>query len=147
MLRQSKSKQMKKNTIWSLVSLFVITLFTMVTISCNRNEPGLKDVFKDDFLIGTSMSTPQILGTDTKAQPFIVRQFNSVTAENAMKWEKIHPKPGIYNFAMADSMVTFAMKNNMFIAGHTLVWHSQTPDWVFQDSSGILCRVMHFLRG
>jgi endo-1,4-beta-xylanase len=114
----------------------ILSLLVLISVSCTRSVPGLKDVFKDDFLIGTSMNSQQILGTDIKAQPFILKQFNSVTAENAMKWERIHPGPGIYKFAMADSMVTFAMKNKLFIAGHVLVWHSQTPDWVFQDSLG-----------
>lgn len=129
---------MKKYFFQTIINLFASSLLIVVSISCNRNSTDLKDAFKDDFLIGTAMNTPQILGTDAKAQPFILKQFNSVTAENAMKWERIHPKPGIYNFAMADSMVTFALKNNLFIAGHVLVWHSQTPDWVFRDSSGNL---------
>jgi endo-1,4-beta-xylanase len=53
-----------------------------------------------------------------------------------MKWEKIHPHPGHYDFSIADSIVAFAQLNNMFIVGHCLIWHSQTPDWVFQDSLG-----------
>lgn len=108
----------------------------LLASSCSNKETGLKDAFEGDFLIGTSLDARQILGTDKEAQSFIVKNFNSITAENAMKWENIHPYPGKYDFALADSMVSFGQKNGMFIAGHTLVWHSQTPDWVFQDSVG-----------
>jgi len=75
-------------------------------------------------------------GVDPEAQPFIIRHFNSITAENAMKWEKIHPDPDRFHFALADSIVDFGLQNDMFIVGHCLLWHSQTPDWVFQDSLG-----------
>lgn len=128
--------RMKKLFLQNIYCLLAISLLAITSTSCDRSEPGLKDVFKEDFLVGTSMDTSLILGTDIKAQPFIVKHFNAVTAENAMKWERIHPEPGVYNFALADSMVTFAMKNNLSVAGHVLVWHSQTPDWVFQDSLG-----------
>jgi endo-1,4-beta-xylanase len=53
-----------------------------------------------------------------------------------MKWETIHPEPDQYDFEEADRFVEFGEANNMFIVGHTLVWHSQTPAWVFQDASG-----------
>jgi endo-1,4-beta-xylanase len=51
-----------------------------------------------------------------------------------MKWEKIHPQPGPdgYDFKAADRYVAFGETNGMYIVGHTLVWHSQTPRWVFQ---------------
>jgi endo-1,4-beta-xylanase len=32
--------------------------------------------------------------------------------------------------------VEFGENNDMFMVGHTLVWHSQTPGWVFQDEDG-----------
>lgn len=116
--------------------LFLILFLTFSLLSCKKKDPGLKDAFSDVFLIGTCMNTPQINGTDPKAKPFIAANFNSVTAENAMKWERIHPLPGKYDFAVADSIVKFAVENKMFVVGHVLVWHSQTPDWVFQDSLG-----------
>jgi endo-1,4-beta-xylanase len=131
-----------KNLFSPVVRNFLAILFLTLSLSsCIKKDqglkdPGLKDVFSDDFLIGTCMNTPQINGTDLKAKPFIAANFNSVTAENAMKWERIHPEPDRYNFTIADSMINFAIANNMFVVGHTLIWHSQTPDWVFQDSLG-----------
>jgi endo-1,4-beta-xylanase len=115
--------------------IFIIIL-TVSLSSCKKNEPGLKDAFSDDFLIGTCMNAVQINGSDTKAKPFIAANFNTLTAENAMKWENIHPKPDKYDFTVADSIVNFAIANSMFVVGHVLVWHSQTPAWVFQDSLG-----------
>jgi endo-1,4-beta-xylanase len=115
--------------------IFIIIL-TVSLSSCKKNEPGLKEAFSDDFLIGTCMNAVQINGSDTKAKPFIAANFNTLTAENAMKWENIHPKPDKYDFTVADSIVNFAIANSMFVVGHVLVWHSQTPAWVFQDSLG-----------
>src|SRR5690606_20383076 len=47
-----------------------------------------------------------------------------------------NPQPGVYNFEPADAYVEFGERNNMFIVGHTLVWHNQTPAWFFQDEAG-----------
>jgi endo-1,4-beta-xylanase len=64
-------------------------------------------------------------------------QFNQITAENDMKWQLIHPREGAagYDFAPADAFVNFGLSNKMYIVGHTLVWHSQTPNWVFAGTN------------
>ncbi|MDX1283691.1 MAG: endo-1,4-beta-xylanase, partial [Draconibacterium sp.] len=43
---------------------------------------------------------------------------------------------GVFNFEDADKLVKLGEENNMFVVGHTLVWHSQTPDWLFTDENG-----------
>lgn len=118
-----------------ILPLFLAAVI-LVLAACAKSIPGLKDAFEKDFLIGTAMNPYQVLGKDPLAKPFIIKNFNSVTAENEMKWERIHPEPGVYNFSLADSVVAFAQKNHMAMIGHVLVWHSQTPDWVFRDSVG-----------
>jgi endo-1,4-beta-xylanase len=75
-------------------------------------------------------------GIDTRGLAIFREQFNAVTDENYMKWEKIHPRPGEYDFTVADRFVELAEENNMYIIGHVLIWHSQTPVWVFRDDSG-----------
>ncbi len=54
-----------------------------------------------------------------------------------MKWALIHPTEGAagYSFAPADAFVNFGLSNQMCIVGHTLVWHGQTPRWVFQGTN------------
>jgi len=65
------------------------------------------------------------------------QQFNQISPENDLKWESIHPREGTdgYNFGPADAYVDFGLKNHMFIVGHTLVWHGQTPNWVFSRTA------------
>ena len=101
-----------------------------------QNPTTLKDAYKNNFYIGTALNTDQITGDDYRGQKIIAQQFSSITPENVMKWEKIHPQPNTYDFSLTDKYVAFGEKNHMFIVGHTLVWHSQTPDWVFQDDKG-----------
>ncbi len=99
-------------------------------------QPVLKDVFQDDFYIGVALNIEQICGKEPEAMDLVARHFNSITPENIMKWEEIHPEPERYNFEASDQYVAFGEKHNMHIIAHVLVWHDQTPDWVFQDESG-----------
>jgi len=56
-------------------------------------------------------------------------QFNGIVAGNEMKMYAIHPAIDVYNFAKGDILVDVAESYNMYARGHTLIWHSQTPDW------------------
>ncbi len=96
----------------------------------------LKDAFKTDFLIGAAINRAQIYEEDQRGASILKTQFNAITPENILKWEYVHPQPGQYDFADADRYVQFGESNRMFIVGHTLVWHSQTPKWVFEDDNG-----------
>jgi endo-1,4-beta-xylanase len=97
---------------------------------------SLREAYKDDFLIGTAVNERIVSGADKSAQEIVRQQFNSITVENVMKAEPINPRPGVFNFGPADAFVAFGETNNMFIIGHTLVWHNQTPAWFFEDEKG-----------
>jgi len=94
----------------------------------------LKDAFKQCFMIGVALNQRQFTEQDTNGAALVKAQFNAVSPENVMKWERIHPRPGPegYDFEAADRYVEFGEKNGMFIVGHTLIWHAQTPRWVFE---------------
>lgn len=97
---------------------------------------ALKDVFAGDFMVGAALNPEQFEERDAASVALIKRHFNTVTPENVLKWENVHPTSGTYNFGPSDKYVEFGTKNNMFVVGHTLVWHSQVPAWVFRDNSG-----------
>ncbi|MEO5711908.1 MAG: endo-1,4-beta-xylanase [Luteolibacter sp.] len=101
-----------------------------------KNAPTLRGAFKDDFLVGVALNTAQVDGRNAKAGEIAARQFSALTPENDMKWQSLHPQPDVYNFKGADAYADFAKKNDMALIGHNLVWHSQTPQWVFQGDGG-----------
>jgi endo-1,4-beta-xylanase len=116
--------------------LVVVLVAVVFTFSACKHELTLKDAYKDKFSIGAAINTIQIFEKDTKSCDLLIRNFNSITAENDMKWENVHHKSGAYNFEITDKFVAFGEKHNMFIVGHCLLWHLQTPEWVFIDSLG-----------
>ena len=99
-------------------------------------ESGLKDAFKGDFLMGTAINRRTLEDADPTQRDLIAREFNTITAENCMKWVQIHPDEDRWNWAPADQFVDFGTNHDMHIVGHTLVWHSQVPRSVFLDERG-----------
>ena len=92
-------------------------------------ELTLKDAYKNRFYIGTAMSRPQIENLKSEETSLIAKEFNSITAENIMKSMFLHPEEDVFSFETSDKYVDFGVKNNMFIHGHTLIWHSQLAPW------------------
>ncbi|WP_369030549.1 endo-1,4-beta-xylanase [Streptomyces adonidis] len=79
--------------------------------------------------IGTAVDMAA-LTDDTTYRLKVAREFNSVTAENVMKWESVEPSRGTYDWGKADDLVRFARAHGQAVRGHTLVWHSQLPGWL-----------------
>jgi endo-1,4-beta-xylanase len=118
------------------IALLATCLFGLAATA--QAPTSLKAAYHGDFYIGAAINTAQITGEDTAGDAIIAAQFDSISPENCLKWENVHPQPDKYDFNLPDQYVAFGQKNHMFIVGHNLVWHSQTPAWVFHDDKGNL---------
>lgn len=125
--------------------VWFLLLPVLIWAGCNQSPdvagggddiPALHEAFEDAFLIGAALNRSQITREDNEGIELARQQFNSITSENILKWENIHPEPDRYDFEAADQYVQFGEENGMFIVGHTLVWHNQTPEWIFLDEEG-----------
>jgi GH35 family endo-1,4-beta-xylanase len=96
--------------------------------------PSLKDACKNLFLIGTALDFRSPNEFNTAELDLIKYQFNAITPENSMKPGPVHPQENSWNWTQSDALVDFCQTNNMKTFGHTLVWHSQTNPWFFQDA-------------
>ncbi|WP_233261800.1 endo-1,4-beta-xylanase [Vitiosangium sp. GDMCC 1.1324] len=105
-------------------------------IVIEENIPSLKDVFANDFLLGTAFTNDELIAEADRK--LLAKHFNSMTPGNVLKWDSTEPQEGVFDFSRSDAAVQFALQNGQQVRGHTLVWHSQTPDWVFRDASGNL---------
>jgi endo-1,4-beta-xylanase len=117
------------------VALALFAGFALAAIA-DTPDISLREEFRDHFLLGTAVSAQQVASDDPELRSFLLRHFNALTGENAMKWERIHPREGEYHWDQADALADLASDNGIHLTGHTLVWHQQTPDWVFEDADG-----------
>jgi endo-1,4-beta-xylanase len=99
-------------------------------------QTTLKEAFHDSFRIGAAVSQAIYTGGDAGGASLVQAQFDTISPENDLKWERVHPTPQGFNFEPADRYVEFGEKNHMWIVGHCLVWHNQVPRWVFEDDKG-----------
>ncbi len=87
-------------------------------------------------------TTTDMLDTEDYCE-LIKKQFNSMTLGNSFKPDSLLDRnatlsdldkymecPAI-KFDNVKKELDFAKANGMTVRGHTLVWHSQTPDWIF----------------
>lgn len=117
----------------TLVIFFVVALLAGAH---SQTTPALKDAFRHAFLMGAAINQAQFEERDVNGAALIKSHFNTISPENVLKWEPVHPRPDGYSFEAPDHYVAFGEKNHMVIIGHTLVWHNQTPKWVFEDDKG-----------
>ena len=127
------------------LGLLTVVLLAMGAMARSADKPTLKDAYKDHFYVGTAINRSIATGTGFRRTleqvnqdiALVKEQFNQIVAENDMKWALIHPRAGTdgYNFGPADAFVNFGLSNHMYIVGHTLVWHAQTPNWVFAGTN------------
>lgn len=95
-------------------------------------DSSLYKSYKDYFSIGVAVEPARLASTDPHSA-VVIKEFNSLVAENAMKPESLQPTEGNFNFNKADAIVDFAIAHNMKMRGHTLLWHQQIPAWFFKD--------------
>jgi len=129
---------MLKKTVQALSLLLLLSCHEsrQLQSAANNNASatkGLKDAYAGYFPIGVAVSPYALKGDQGE---LIKHQFNSLTPENAMKMEPIHPRENEYNWRDADSIVAFAQRNGMRVRGHNLCWHNQAPKWMFVDNNG-----------
>ncbi|RZK39574.1 MAG: endo-1,4-beta-xylanase [Pedobacter sp.] len=132
----------KSTTIKTTTSAIIATCLLSAIFACRLVQPaaaqssttkGLKDYYKNYFSIGVAVGPGNLHGAEAS---LIKKNFNSITAENAMKMEVLQPAQGKFNWTLADSIVKFAKANQIRIRGHNLCWHEQVPDWFFKDEKG-----------
>lgn len=118
----------------SIPCLILAAFASLTTLAAGPTT--LRQAAAGKFHIGVALNADQITGRRPDELRLALENFDSVTAENAMKWEAIEVAPGQYDFSVADALVELGQRNNLFIVGHTLVWHHQTPAWLFKDAEG-----------
>ncbi len=106
--------------------------------SAAAEATNLKDAFEHDFLVG--VATTSGYAVSGQYSDVIQENFNSMTMENEMKPESIldwqgsekssDGMPAIKEDAL-EKPLKAAKETGIKLRGHTLVWHSQTPQWFF----------------
>ncbi len=101
-----------------------------------RQTAALKDLVPKGWVIGAAINQNQSDGRDTAAVAIVTQQFSTISPENLLKFQSVHPQPDQFTFDAQDRYVAFGLERGMAVIGHNLVWHSQTPQWVWAGAEG-----------
>jgi len=130
--------------------LLTSALLAIGSRAWSANPATLKGAYAGAFYVGVAINGNVAMGATNQAEflnrtreevtndiALVKEQFSQISPENDLKWALIHPQEGTngYDFGPADAFVNFGLSNQMYIVGHTLVWHGQTPTWVFRGTN------------
>ncbi len=111
-------------------SAAMLALFLVAALAAEVSAPDSwrEAAQHSGMLIGTAVRPAQL--SEAAYAATLAREFNMLEPEDALKWEVLRPDPQSFDFSQADQIVDFALRHNMKVRGHTLVWHRQTPAWL-----------------
>ena len=112
------------------------SVLATATLATAAEKPALKDLAPKTMRIGAALNQDESDGKDKAALAIVTRHFNQASPENLLKWASVHPEPDRYDFGPADRYVELGQRHGLFVVGHVLVWHQQTPAWVFAGEGG-----------
>ncbi|MDQ8200599.1 endo-1,4-beta-xylanase [Pelagicoccus enzymogenes] len=131
---------MPRNHFRQIASTTALAALALTATSCNQASndeiPSLHEAFEGLFLIGGTLSNSMLQDPSDPGYAIVEKHFNSLSPENCMKWGNMNPSPEVSNYDLIDSFTEYGASNNQALVGHTLFWHSQTPEWVYQDEAG-----------
>jgi len=130
------------------VSLAATAMSLFLCTSCSKaknskpvsgdSESAKAETFQKNmpFAFGAAVNI-NLLKSNASYRELVIKEYSSLTAENAMKFGALHPSETTYNWSDADYLVQFASNNNKRVHGHTLIWYKSLPTWVmdFQGDS------------
>lgn len=130
MFMENKKFNSKRSVSLLMTVVIIFGMFFAVPVLAADSNPSLADIYKDSFLLGNIISPNQL---DAETTNMFNQHYNVVTAENHMKPNMISNAKGVYNFSSADAIINWAQNNGIKVHGHTLVWHSQSPNWLYRN--------------
>lgn len=122
----------RRNLITSIFLIFGIVVSAYGQENTKTSSlKTLKEAYAMRFLIGAANDLRSLTEAELEN---IIKHYDIITPENCMKPQPIHPAEDTYNFAISDALVEWCQKNGLKVWGHTLAWHSQSPQWFFQEN-------------
>ena len=122
-----------KRDILKTTACAMMMLMGATTCWAQSSAKGLKDAYKNYFMIGVAVNQRNV--TNAEQQALILKEFNSITCENDMKPEPTEPREGEFNWENADRIADFCRANGLKLRGHTLMWHSQIGRWMTAEGT------------
>ncbi|HOX83478.1 MAG TPA: endo-1,4-beta-xylanase [Chryseolinea sp.] len=128
--------------------IFTLLVTSVFVTSCSSDDENvipvippvavvIESLHKEvPFPIGASVGV-NLMKNNTKYNGVVTIEYNSITAENAMKFGALHPSENTFIWTDADYLVSYAQASNKRIHGHTLNWYTSLPTWLtnFQGDS------------
>lgn len=125
---------MKKSVLFLLSCIVVVVGCSDQTKTLS--DVPLKDAYSDSFLIGAALSSYHISDRMPETRDLLLKHFNAMSPDNELKPEVLHPSPDVWNFERADRFCDFGKEHGMWVLGHTLCWHNQTPSFFWTKPDG-----------